>query len=464
MPSLLRDSVKAFLVKHEVTECSVVLGISGGLDSMTLWQIMSDLAEELSLTLVVAHAHHGLRGIDADDDQRFVVSLADERGQECITDRLDVQAYHADKGVGLEAAARTLRYAFLEQAASRSQARFIAVAHSADDVAETFLMNAGRGSGLDGLSSHKAVRAVGSHILIRPLLRESRRSIEDHAREHGVQWREDDTNADLHFLRNRVRHLVMPVMREIFGTDVGIRMARSAELLHGAHTIVNDVLARTINDVLSLDGESVDINVAELRIHQAALQTEFIRAALRTIRGEAGSHSDTERILELVSAAKGSKATLAGGIQAIRERDAIVLVKTQDDEVHPEVVITADGLYVAGSQRLAVSTTARDDVRIDPDRSTAYIDADCVKGALRWRPWTDGDRLTPFGMEGSMLVSDLLTNEHVPHGERRLVRVLTDDEGILWVCGLRPSERTRVTSTTSSVVTVTIGSEQVMNV
>jgi len=456
MPSPLLDSVASFLDRHHVEHCTVLLCVSGGVDSMTLWHAMTELSSTRDLTIVVAHAHHGLRGVAADDDQRFVVAVADERHHRCVTDRLDVADYNQEHGSGIEAAARILRYAFFEKAATEVDARFIIVAHSADDVAETFLMHAARGAGLDGLSSHRAVRAIGKHVLLRPLLTTLRRDIEEYAHEHDIRWREDDTNAELHFLRNQIRLRVMPIMREIFGPEVGLRMARSAGLLQGAHSIVTDVMARTVNDVLHMDGELVCINVKELVSHSPALQQEFVRAAVRKVHGESPTHTDTERVMALLTAAKGSKATLTQQITAVREKDSIVMAQAPSQEKDAEVVIPEDGLYVAGSQRLTVTTQPKESAKIELGRSTASIDASTVIGQVVWRPWTDGDRFTPFGMDGSVLVSDLLTNEKVKHTDRRSVRVLADDDGILWVCGIRPAERTRVTDRTEQVMTVKV--------
>ncbi|RPI67513.1 MAG: hypothetical protein EHM43_07755 [Ignavibacteriae bacterium] len=119
------------------------------------------------------------------------------------------------------------------------------------------------------------------------------------------------------------------------------------------------------------------------------------------------------------------------------------------------MALLSDGSYVAGSWRLTVRTEPVSDVAIAADANVAYVDADKIVGELTWRPWHDGDRFVPFGMDGSVLVSDLLTNAKVPFSTRRDIRVVADDEGILWLCGIRPAERTRITRSTVNVRTFT---------
>ena len=192
--------------------------------------------------------------------------------------------------------------------------------------------------------------------------------------------------------------------------------------------------------------------------HQAApgsaVVTELLRAGIRELLGGSASWVDTQRIRTLITAEVGGQASLANGIIAVREREHLVLRSTDHSQPVGEVVIGRDGAYVAGSERLDVRTQAREEVTIDPDPMILQLDAAAVHGTLRWRTWNDGDRFHPFGMDGSQLVSDLLTDRKVPHDARRMVRVLADDDGILWVCGLRADERTRLTASTQHVITV----------
>ena len=451
-------SVSAFLEDHGIRDTRILVAVSGGVDSMVLLQILNSLTERYSLALHVAHVHHGLRGVDADDDERFVVAAADTLDLPCTTTHVDTHAEAESTGKGLEAAARRLRYAELERLAQEIQAPYVAVAHSADDVAETLLMHLARGSGLDGLSSHRPIRPLGQVRVIRPMIERSRSEIEETAHRLDLRWREDASNADLQFRRNQVRHKVMPALREVFGHDVGQRLQRSAMLLRNAQSIVDNALHEFKAHAIHRTESAVRIDLHDLLDISAAEADEIIRAGLREWSGRTASWIDTKRAQSVLHAEVGARASLANGIVALRERDHLI-IRDQDPAAPPaEVVIGRDGAYVAGSERLDVTTQPREDVRIDPDPWVLQMDASVIDGTLCWRPWNDGDRFRPFGMDGSQLVSDLLTDRKVPHEERRSVRVLADDAGILWICGFRADERTRLIATTQYVRTVHVRS------
>ncbi|RPI67384.1 MAG: tRNA lysidine(34) synthetase TilS, partial [Ignavibacteriae bacterium] len=246
LEDLLEDLRSALLVDLRsalLEDLHLVIGVSGGIDSIVLLHVLHHLAPYHHLKLVVAHAHHGLRDVEADDDERFVIGVCDEFNIPCVTTRLNVHQHAEGSGKGLEASARELRYAFFARVAEEHQARWIAVGHTADDVAETMIMHLARASGVDGLSAHRPVRTLpnGVHV-IRPLIGVQRSDVADYAATHGLRWREDTSNTDPQFLRNVVRAQIMPAMRAVFGSDVGTRMALSASLLADASEIVHDAV------------------------------------------------------------------------------------------------------------------------------------------------------------------------------------------------------------------------------
>lgn len=454
MSSDVTHSVATFLEEHGIRSTRIVVGVSGGVDSMVLLHILTTLRNRLQLDLHVAHVHHGLRGVEADDDERFVAATADALGLACTTVHVETRDEADRTGSGLEAAARHLRYNALERIAIETQAPYIAVAHTADDVAETLIMHMARGSGLDGLTSHYPLRPLGQVTLVRPMQDRTRSEVEEVAHQIALRWREDATNADLRYRRNQVRQLVMPTLREVFGPDVGQRLQRTALLLRDARTIVDRSLHDLKTHAIHREEGIVRIDLHDLQDAPSAVVTELLRAGIRELLGGSASWVDTQRIRMLITAEVGGQASLANGIIAVREREHLVLRSVDHLQPVGEVVIGRDGAYVAGSERLDVRTQAREEVTIDPDPMILQLDAAAVHGTLRWRTWNDGDRFHPFGMDGSQLVSDLLTDRKVPHDARRMVRVLADDDGILWVCGLRADERTRLTASTMDVITV----------
>jgi tRNA(Ile)-lysidine synthase len=448
------NHIRRSLELHRLSDCTVVVAVSGGVDSISLLDAVVQLRSVLDLRIVVAHAHHALRGLEADDDQRFVVSIAEQFQLACETERLPVTEHAAERGLGIEAAARELRYAYLLRCAHRYGASAVLVGHTADDAAETLILHVARGSGIDGLASHRSHRQLDPNVLLlRPMLELQRADVQAYAQERELRWREDSTNADLHFLRNRVRAEVMPQLRGIFGSDVGLRMARTARLLRDARSIVRTALGAHARMVAQDTTNQLRIAIAPFRTLSQPEQSELVRLAIRRLSGIAASYVDTMRVLDLVDAEPGSMSTLSGHHEAWRERTEILL-RAQQAEAPQATPLSADGTYVAGVQRLELRNHVAGDVRIDPDPNVAYLDAAVVTGAMVWRVWREGERFVPFGMQDSVLVADLLTNARIPSSMRMFARVVADDVGILWLCGIRQAERTRITASTQRITTL----------
>ncbi|MEN6368373.1 MAG: tRNA lysidine(34) synthetase TilS, partial [Thermotogota bacterium] len=203
-----RDTIEKFGMIPQGTR--VVVAVSGGLDSVVLLRILHGLATELGFSITVAHLDHALRA-DSASDATFVKELGAELNLPVMTERTDVGALAESKRIGIEEAAREARHAFLDRTARDLGAERIALGHTADDQAETILFRLARGTGLEGLRGMNAV----SGRIIRPLLYASRASVRRYAESHGLRWREDATNLDLRFSRNRIRQHVLPELRAI---------------------------------------------------------------------------------------------------------------------------------------------------------------------------------------------------------------------------------------------------------
>lgn len=454
MVNVVRNHLERFCIQHGYVNMRMVVAVSGGIDSTVLLHALSTLRDSLGLDLVVAHANHGLRGIESDDDERFVTSVSEAYHLPAYTERLAVTAYAQHTGLGIEASARTLRYAFLENTAVNVKSTVVAVAHTADDVAETLIANLARGSGLDGLASHAPIRPLTDAVtVIRPMLALQRSEVVEYAIQHGLAWREDSSNADLQYQRNRIRHEVLPVLRSVFGADVGERIARTAELLRDAQQIVRSASA----DVQCFDvaDDRLHIYLAPFQILSPALQREVLRTALQKVDGYQASYADVHRIQLLIDAEPGSQASLSSGLVCWRERDEL-LVENNTQRADSPLMIQGDGLYNVDEMCLEVKTLPAHEVVINPNQTIAYIDASCVVGTMQCRRWEHGERFVPFGMNTSVLIADVLTNARIPVSKRKHIRVVSDASGILWVCGVRQAEHTRITRSTTHVITMRI--------
>lgn len=448
--------IRHFLVDHHVINTTVVVAVSGGVDSVTMLDVLRRLTPDLGLTIVVAHANHNLRNHESEEDAQFVKALCEKNSLPYSTTSLDVKGHAHTTGMGIEASARTLRYEFLAQVAATYKAAFVAVGHNADDAAETFIAHVARGSGIDGLTSHRPSRRLNNTVmLIRPILGLQRNAIVEYAHTNGLQWREDSSNAELHYQRNAIRHEVMPAMRKVFGPDVSQRIARSAEHLRSVQHIVQLTLQEHQHLVTTNDSGGTSIAIAPLTQLPASVQQELLRYAIQQQTHVAVGYHDTMRVSSLVQSDAGSRVTITGNIVAWRERDEI-RIQSSTLALYDMIPIQKNGRYVAGDLGLISHTTLASNIRVEPNPDVAYLNTDSIEGEMHWRVWQHGERFIPFGMQQPVLVADLLTNAHIPTSERRVRRVVADAQGILWVCGIRQAERTRITSTTQTVTTLRI--------
>lgn len=440
MSSSVHSDVRRALARHDVRNCRVLIAVSGGVDSITLLDSVAAHAEVMALEVHVAHVDHGLRS-DSPADAKAVQAEAARRHIPFHAARMNVRLRAEETGSGIEAAARSLRYDFLAATAQDIGASVIMTGHTADDAVETILMNIARAGSLQALAGIPAERTVSESVrVVRPLLETRREDVLAYARERGLVWLEDDSNSEAVYLRNRVRHELLPVMRSVFGPSIGRNILRLGATMKDLAVLIE---AHTdAGKVLRFEGGNVRVGLAELS-HQPRIVIDTI------LRRELGMNTvDRDRLHDLLAREVGSMATLSGGRQALRERDHLVIVAAPDARPPAkelEIVITneaTDSPYRLADEWLhvqIVDAAVQTPAQLPP--GAAAIDIEAVCGRIYCRPWQHGDRLRPRGMQGSKLVSDVLTDAKIPHARRSQVHVLADDDGILWVCGLRQADR-----------------------
>jgi len=264
-------------------DVKVVLAVSGGADSVALLRAMTALRGDAEDRLVVAHLHHGLRGEEADADQHFVQQLCLELGVSCHVGRIDVQKHADEVGDGVEAAARSARYDFLQRTAERLGARYVATAHTADDQAETILHHVLRGSGLSGLSGMPRTRPLGMAVtLIRPMLRFRRSEVIDYLDDIGQSFREDATNLDPQFTRNRIRHQLLPSLAEDYNPAVITALLHLAVLAGEAQQVIDELVEVLHQQCVQVMGDgSVSVDCGQLAGRPPYLVRQVLIAAWR---------------------------------------------------------------------------------------------------------------------------------------------------------------------------------------
>ncbi len=335
MASTVPERVLAYVRRHELLRPgdNVGVAVSGGADSVALLHLLRQLSVELGLVLSVIHFHHQIRGTEADADQQFVQSLAESLGLPFHTETGDVPAYARTAGLSLETAARELRYACFRKLCTESVAGKIATAHTLDDQAETVLMRLLRGAGTRGLSGiypqlpiPEAVSSTQTAAIVRPLLEVRRCDLEEYLHSLGQEWREDSTNRELKHTRNRVRHVLLPLLEREFNPAIRQVLAETAEIARAEESYwqaaIQQLQAEVLHEVAPAadrEGEDpakeVHLRVDQLAALPLAVQRRVVRRALA---GAASDPSDTlaaslqhvEQILKLMRASGGAEVEL----------------------------------------------------------------------------------------------------------------------------------------------------------
>jgi tRNA(Ile)-lysidine synthase len=435
----------------------ILVAVSGGADSVALLHSLHQVAKQRRWRLTVAHLNHGIRGKKANDDAAFVEAMARRLRIPCVVGRARVPALAKRKGISLEMAAREARYAFLTRTARAVKADGVATAHTADDQVETILLKLVRGAGRGGLSGMAAQSLVDGVPLIRPLLEVSRGEIEAFLRERGLSWREDESNRDTAFLRNRVRHELLPLLEEQFNPRIREAVLRCGEVL-GAEDAWMEELAQeilkdcTLTPALSPEGGgSRYVQSDKLYGYPLAARRRVIRLWL-VQQGVPASGLDFEsiaRVEVLLGGSQGSKAVeLAGGWQVQRQYDRVTVKKTAaarateksvtaiQVKVPGVTLVKALGLRITVMLAPGIVKTRGSEPGVFPAQATLSAKG-LEQGSLWVRPGKAGDRMSPFGMKGSRKIQDILVDAKVPRTARARIPVLVCADRVVWLPGYR---------------------------
>jgi tRNA(Ile)-lysidine synthase len=413
----------------------ILVGVSGGLDSMVLLRVLSVVASKYGWELGVAHLNHCLRGRSSDADERLVRRTAEDLGLECVVERAEVKKFGREAGLSLEMAARQLRHEFLARAARKLGMRTLAVAHHADDQVELFFLRTLRGAGSEGLAGMEwkgALPVDKKLVLVRPLLDVTKRELQEYARESGVKFREDATNVSPEILRNRVRHELLPLLRKGYQPGLDRVILRQMEILGAEGAFVDEVAARWLEE---RTGEFGSLPVAVQR-----------RVIYRQLLG-LGVPGDFELVEELRLKSDRPIMVLKELVVARNEAGLVELRKVGEigfDLGKLEVALGEVGEVNWAGVRVNWELEEMSGRFQVPQREAGreFLDAEKIGERVVLRHWRAGDRFWPIGMRGAVKLQDFFTNQKVLRAERRKLLVATTLDGeIFWVEGLRLGER-----------------------
>jgi tRNA(Ile)-lysidine synthase len=432
----------------------ILIAVSGGIDSVTLLDCFSRVRSELDLTLAVAHVHHGLRGENADSDEAFVRSLAESRGFPFISERVDVAGFSARNGKSIEESARILRYRLLGEWMTRLGFNRIAVGHHADDQAETILMNLMRGSGLKGA---RGMRSLNGNI-IRPLLFATRSEIEANAAAMNLACREDASNVDTRFKRNRVRYKIVPGLKRHFGKGTVRTLCRFGESAGESLEFIEHEIDRAFSQAVRRGpwGE-IRLDIFPFLHYFIVIRKGIVsRIAAELTGGETGMDAAAyDRVLSLADRSRsGRKVSLRGDLGVHRCGNQLIFIRKSVRGNRSVDVETGQWASLDGGYRVRVSVhdgAVLSEMTKHAGSRYEFFDAERIRLPLNLRYYRTGDRFSPLGMPAAKKLKRFFIDEKVPSCLRERIPILTDAEGPIWIVGLRMDERVKITSGTRHV-------------
>jgi len=439
--SSLRTVFQRHLTLHfpELLQGRSVLALSGGIDSMVLCELLQDAGVNFS----IAHCNFQLRGIESDEDQKFVEEKARSLNLEVHLKKFDTQDYAREHGLSIQLAARELRYQWFDEILDKTHSDYLITAHHADDNLETFLINLSRGSGLKGLSG---IPERNGRIR-RPLLPFQREEIEAYAGLKKIEWREDRSNVQSKYLRNRIRNELVPLMREaIPNLSTGFRS--TLDHLKESQFILDERLAQIWKELTATQGDLIEIDISGLK------SLSHPKAYLYGLFSEFGFTQWTD-IEELLRAQSG-KMVFSKTHRLLKDRNRLLLQKIDSLPDADQSRVIHEGQKTvelsSGTLRLELKMAANEEV-VKTTNAVSF-DADKLIFPLTVRKWQKGDYFYPAGMHGRKKLSKFFKDEKLSIPEKENIWLLCAENEVAWIVGLRLDERFKATEETKSVLHV----------
>jgi tRNA(Ile)-lysidine synthase len=480
----LERRVCEYVRRHELVRPGdrVGLAVSGGADSVALLRLMLELRAELGIVLSIAHFNHGIRGDASDADENFVRELAQAHGLDLHISSGDAPAYAHEKKLSLETAARDLRYSFFRELISSGAVSKLMTAHTLDDQAETVLMRVVRGTGTAGLAGIYPRVSVQSGEIIRPLLAVRRCEIEEYLRGPGQTWREDATNLDVKHTRNKIRHLLLPLLESEFNPAVRHRLAELAEIARNEEQHWDEILCGIDSPIVpgEVCGERVSLDAERLARLPVAVQRRIVRQVVEHL----SLKLDFEKIdaVQRFASESGRSLELPNGWSVTRQikrrpsggKSGTLLIFDKSEPATPqdykyslawpgEVAIREAGLLLQA--RLVTTSEEQPPTAVEVEDASGPItwavynlsyrlDPQKLLPGLTIRNWRAGDHFWPAHSSGPKKVKQLLQQRHVTGAERVLWPVAVSGDEIVWMRGFPVSEKHRATNNSGAALLI----------
>ncbi|MCH2199061.1 MAG: tRNA lysidine(34) synthetase TilS [Flavobacteriales bacterium] len=415
----------------------VIIATSGGPDSM----VLTDLLLQLGMEVDLAHVNFGLRGQDADDDEAFVDNFAQSNNIPVHIRRIDAKTLAKERGMGVQEAARKARYDWFEELRSEIEADVIVTAHHADDATESYLWHIMRGSSLSGFD---AIPEASGNV-VRPLLRFTKEEILAYAESRKIPFRTDASNVDRKYVRNQIRHDLIPLMRRIRpGFERNVQ--RQVSMFDEVNFIIDQFVSQLAPGMMILTEEGIELNVEDLA------ELPFQRLMLGHIGNDYGFPA--RRVDEMINLlyCKPGKAIYSQSHRIIRERETLVISTIPSGKGDQIATIEFDTEEIHSPVHIQIEKGAKSEFPILGIDWQATLDADKISFPITVRPWHEGDRMRPLGLEGTQLLSDIFTQAKWSQAQKENAWVFESAGEIIWLAGLRIADSVKISDKTEQVI------------
>ncbi len=426
----------------------LLVAISGGLDST----VLTHLFNELDFSISLAHCNFSLRGKESNKDEMFVEKLGEKLQIPTFTTKFDTDKYAAKKGISTQMAARELRYNWFEKISKENNIDYILTAHHKDDVIETFFINLIRGTGIDGLTG---IPEVNENV-VRPFLPFNRNDILIYATKSKLEWREDESNSSIKYVRNKIRHKVVPVLKEL-NPSLLDTFQNTLDNLKGSQQIVNDSIKKIRKKVTSIQNGNIFFNI--LKLQKLSNPKVYLFHLLKDF-----GFTEWDDICDLLDAQSG-KQVFSKTHRLLKDRDSLILSELEDTEEIDSFEITKNTSKIKTPiklkfEKIDIPFDNKNDQNkvfdelIYDNKNTISIDYNKIKFPLEIRKWQKGDFFFPIGLNGKKKLSKYFKDEKMSLIEKESTWLLTSEDNIVWVIGKRLDNRFKTTKHTSTILKI----------
>ncbi|HEX5001790.1 MAG TPA: tRNA lysidine(34) synthetase TilS [Bacteroidia bacterium] len=450
-PKAMVELFRSYIRKHKLLQGNkpVLVAVSGGIDSIVLMHLIY----AAGIPFAVAHCNFKLRGKESANDRLFVKRMAAKFGVPFFEKSFNTKTFAHDNGLGIQEAARKLRYSWFDTLIKEHKLQAIATGHHADDLAETVLLHLVRGTGLAGL--HGILPKSGK--IIRPLLFATRLQIESYAEQHRLKWRDDSSNNSDYYTRNKLRRKVMPVLQSI-NPGVAEAFLKNTGIISDYEELIAEYISKIKGDFMKYDAKTGRAILTTTGLTGGGV----LRALLFELLKDFGFNGEV-----CYQMADGIETKVVGSrfrsedFEAVLERGRVVIGKRGAARELPEISVSAHqrtiktpvGMFII-EQIVIPEGSSLDKLPDFNDLNTAYLDAKLVKWPLVLRPWHRGDRFRPLGMTGSRLVSDFITDAKLNNQQKDELYLLLSGGNIIWLAGYRIDNRFKLTASTRKAIRI----------